>query len=262
MALLAVDNSTDRVNYGSAAILDTMPIASVVLWIYPLDVSNSLREFCSKNLAGAPNGWNIFRTAANGTNYRLQLNRAVSNQQINTGNIMVANLWQYLVFTWNAPSGGPKCYRGTLNAPAVDVSTDTNEGSGAQVDDSASSLTLISRDGTASGALPARFGMLGIWNRNITPREVRELQFAPEPTSGCVLLSFPGEFGTGVQHDRSRKGNNGTVTGATYARAAELDAVFMSKRLLWASRTVGAAAGSIVGKRVLAGQSVHRASYF
>jgi hypothetical protein len=224
MSLLFTDASTNKVDFGSAASLDNLGTATVLMWVYPTSVANALRHVLTKANAGGPNGWALFKTGANGTSWALHRHRATNPQQVILPGV-TANEWQLLGWVFNIPAGNPKAFRGTLASIVSEVTNSPVNGAGTQVDDSASDLDLGARD-TGSDAAPMRVGWVGIWNRELSLGEIRDQQFRPHVTNGCVLFQAPGYAGTGTQPDWSGNGNAGTVTGATVAPHVPLGPLF------------------------------------
>lgn len=227
MALRFVDNSGDQVNFGAPASAATLPIGTVAFWIKPANVSNSLRQIFTKSVTAGPNGWKVFRRGATGTVYAIQVSRSVTHQVVDTGATMTASEWQMVFFMWNVTSGGPKAYRGTLVTPPVEVTTAGNNGSGTQVDDSASDICLGTDDGGTTASIPADIAWAALWNRNLTPSDTEQVFqatrsriFGPVPLNllippGLMLHTFLGEMGANTQIDYSSYANRGTVTTAT-----------------------------------------------
>jgi concanavalin A-like lectin/glucanase superfamily protein len=247
MSLAFTDDSTNQVSFGSAAGLDNIAEGTVLLWVYPTSVANTLREVVSKSASGGPNGWNVFKRGSNGTIWALQASRATAHQFVDvTG--MVANEWQFIAYSWNIASGGPKSYRGTLSAIATDISGTPVNGSGAQADDSAANLCVGARSGAVATCAPMRVGWVAVYNRALTLAEVQSLQFSLRSLSGNQLSCVIGYGGTSTQPDWSGNGNNGSVSGATVAD--HVPVMFRRQGQLYVPYAVAAAGGSALLARL------------
>lgn len=222
MGLLFADNTTDEVIYGSAASLDDLTTPSFLAWIKPTNNSNSFR-----NWGGKGTNLDFFRRGVDGT--RLAVQRVYSGTdpivEIATGNMTTG--WNFVAFTMDWAVSN-KAYWGDLSTVVSDKSANAALSTGTLTSDAASNFTLGSNQGAgANAAAPYNIAWFGVWNRILTLGELKDQQYRPHVTSGCVLFTHLGFNGTTSCPDWSGKVNNGaTVTGATQAAHVPLGRPF------------------------------------
>lgn len=230
MALHFAAAASDRVDCGSAAMLDDRGVGTTLFWVKPDTgvAGNPVQAICGKVGTGFVNV--VMRQ--NGTRLRFDLNRTTADM-ILVADGFLAGRYNFGVVSWDAAltDTDQHLYIGTPNVPAIEpVYLTQTAGSGTQDVDSTGPFLIGNLEPTGTDVTQGNIAWLATYNRQLTLREIHRLQFNPQPAPGCLGDWIPGEFGTGIVHDRSGKGNYGTVTGATYVRAPELDAILMPKR--------------------------------
>ena len=129
---------------------------------------------------------------------------------------MTLNVWNFVAGCEDTGVAG-HVYTGSLTVSAVERAYGVSVlGTGTQFDDSSNSLVVGNKHAaTFNQAFNGRIAFAGIWNRALSLGEIKDQQFYPHKTSGCVLFLHLGFTGTGTQPDWSGNANAGTVTGAT-----------------------------------------------
>jgi hypothetical protein len=221
MALKFDNTTSDHVDHGSDASLDDLTAGSIMIWLWPNDVSNDFEGVCSKTESdGYNDGWSWYKMGADGTRLRFTYARAVSDQDVRmTTSSLSAQTWHCCVVTFNT-AGSPASYVGDLTTKLSDVSDTVTAGSGSKVTDAAHPLRVGSTwDTTNYDPFGGRIALCSIWNTQLTLAQLQIQQYEirrPIVAPGnCVF--FCNYFGTGTQVDWSGNGSNGTVTNATAA---------------------------------------------
>lgn len=228
MSLILGANTSDRDSCGSAAGLDGLTAFTVMLWVY-ITTRTDLRILVSK-INGGTLGW-VWRLQSTSGNSQFLWIRATQNlSYINTGTPFALNTWVCAAATLDqggTASALVKMYFGGLTTTLAAASgySVTQDGSGAYTSADAQNLVCGNSDG-AVAALQGSEAVAMHWNRVLSLGELKQQQFRPHKTSGCILLSHLGYGGTGTQPDYSGSGNNGTVTGATVGAHVPLAAAF------------------------------------
>lgn len=221
MALLFTNGTAQRVNVGSAVILDDLTASSVMAWIYPTSIVANTRIVDK----GAATGFFNLNIAGGGTarlSFFIDYNTTDAGAQ-SADNVLVANIWQCAAATCDG-TNAPKLYWGALNVPmaetAYTAATQTAP-SGGRVTDNTTVMALGSTQTvTAARTFPGVIAWVGVWNRALSPVELIDLQMNPRPTSGCVGSWRLGLKGAALQLDESGYSNHGTiVSGVTYTTA-------------------------------------------
>ncbi len=232
-ALNFVSGSTDRVDYGSAAVFDNIATSTrnsqltAMGWVYATSFADG-RTIVSKFRNGN-SGWVCRLFGATG-DLNFQIFRTVNFTYTTTDAPVATNTWTFVacVADLTATNVG-HIYTGTLTSLVKErsYSGTATAGSGNVTDDSARSLFAGNGDRAAIiDGWPGRVAWVGVWDRALSLGEVRDQQFHPHKTSGNILFSHLGFNGTGAQADWSGFKNNGTVTGATLAPHVPLGAPF------------------------------------
>lgn len=189
---------------------------TVMVWIYQTSTAN-------------PTAW-VFPGGTscqfnpNTTSVLFGIGRATQNLNMVTAfsNLPTfgTNKWSFLAAVWNVTgvNGDQHLYHGDLTTLAAEASAYAIQrvGSGS-VNSSAGLNTLIGNVAGGSQPMAGSIALVAIWNRQLSLAEIRQQQFRPMPTSGCVLLLQLGFNGTGTQPDLSGSTNAVSVTGASVA---------------------------------------------
>lgn len=207
--------NTDYVNYGSNTVVDNIDTKTVIMWLYRTGASTNQGYMDKGGALGT--GWSFWGGGTTG-GMQIQQDRATTGTNYETSTQPVTlNAWTFIAVTYDsAATPVVRMYSGTLTAAASELtafSVSTN-GSGAVSADAANNLAVGNFAGSTF-AFQGRIGFAGLWNRVLTPEEIRAQQFMPHVTSGNVFFSCQGFNGVSTQTDHSGKQNSGTVTGAT-----------------------------------------------
>ena len=143
---------------------------------------------------------------------------------------LTLNAWNYVAISYDE-SAGPLLYFGNLTTIVAQPSYSAGPvvGSGATSSDAIGNLLIGARSFSqaAGSGFQGRIAFGGVWNRVLSLGEIKEQQFHPHVTSGCVLFSHLGYAGAvSTQPDWSGNGNAGTITGATQAAHVPLGLPF------------------------------------
>ena len=212
MALIFTGATSDRVDCGTNAGISDLTTWSYIAWVYPTSLGN-VRLICSKGTSG------VKRFDFNGTTGNIEMLhlRATSSLSYITNDTPLSgtNAWYFVAGTCD--TGGTAgslaaLYTGTLTTTVAQRGVTALDGSGALTAEGGQNFIIGNRT-NADRAWTGKIAMVGAWNRVLTLAELRDLQFSPRKTSGCV--GFWILNGTGTQADWSGSGLPGTVTGAT-----------------------------------------------
>lgn len=213
-----VDNATTHVNVGTGASITDLSAFSVLCWVYPTSVANSVRNIAGKTVTGG--GWELFKRGTNGTIMRLARSRTTTSGQVdsNAGTLTV-NQWQMLGFTYDPSTVGLcKAYRATETTAPADVTDAANTlvGSGSSNTDAATSLKLFASAAPTNG-WPGAIAAIGVWDRILSAGEIADAWHRPWHQLAPVGLWLPGSEGqTGnLVIDHSGHGNHGTYSSST-----------------------------------------------
>jgi hypothetical protein len=225
---LTFNGTSDNVNVGSATILDNLFGASgtgtALLWIYP--TSTNAGTWLSKN-----NGVNLFNNTNTDVQFQIQrgtLGLLTIATQANNATFGI-NKWCCVAASWNVAGvdGDQHTYHGDLTTTIAESAAYSTQrvGSGTPTDTTANNLLIGGRLSGAIG-MNGAVGLCLVWNRQLSLGELKDQQFNPHVTSGCVLYTQLGFNGTSTQPDWSGNGNAGTVTGTTQSAHVPLGSPF------------------------------------
>lgn len=218
--------TSNRVDCGSAAVLDNNTTQTNILWVYPTTL-NDFRQFISKYRGSTSVGW-FFSLSGSGGNIWTYWERATTDLSFISSNTPLATLnkWYFVAATLDQGANDAKMYVGDLTTAPVEVTYGTSQaGSGAYGSDAARALFIGNVDATTPAAsFQGRIAVAGHWNRVMTLAEIQTHWWRPycSNTNGCELFVQLGWAGTGSQGDLSGNANSCTVTGATVADHAPI----------------------------------------
>jgi hypothetical protein len=249
MSLLFSSGADNYVDYGSAAVLDNLSQRTMLAWIYPTSVTTPLAQAIYAKADGTSfSAYRSFYVAGSiGSTIYVDSHRATTILKAESGTVLSNNVWQFVggAVDEAATATDQKLYWGSLSTAVAEVPTYASQqvGSGAFGNDAAFNATL----GNFSATVPqswsrfiGRIAFFAMWNRVLTLNEIRQQQFRPYPTTGCVIFSHLGYNGTGTQANLSGQALNGTVTGATADIHVPLTAPF-GGRAGWRGNATAAA---------------------
>lgn len=251
MALTFGGAISDRVDHGSAASLDDLDPYTYLLWVYPTTLTNN------RGFVGKGNTTKNFKLNGTGGNLQIVVARATTSTSYITNDtpLSTLNKWYCIATSFESAAAAGEVvniYSGDLSTTVAERTYGTStDGSGAVTTDASASLIV---GNNASGtAFQGRIAVCLIWNRKLTLGEIKDQQFHPHKTSGCVLYSICGYNGTGTQADLSGSGNNGTVTGATQSDHVPLGPLFGFDLGYQGNFTAAAAATAYPAPRMMMG---------
>lgn len=220
-------SGTNRVTLANAGNMNDLAAWSIIYWLNPSTPQGQVHR---QDATG------FRRTAINDSNTISSTSgRTTSDDSYDTNNAsLTAGAWAYVAIVYDsAASSGERfnVYKGTLTSLAVELTySATQDGSG--------SVTFtgdINIGNRSSGSDPF-LGTIAIWaqwNRALTLDEVRQQQFRPRVTSGCITFLHMGFGGTSTVRDWSGLGNNGTITGASYSAHPPIGSPFALWKAAW-----------------------------
>lgn len=216
MALLGADNNSNSYLLHTVAPVATETSWTLCLWVYPtsLTLANGFGELAGMIESGglAVLQWFI---RSNGT---LEYWRNYSGTQLrrvsNTGYV-TANTWQFLCLTHGGGNATDvHFYRGTLSALASEATYASGQNSSGTVSTATNTLTIGNLGQDYEFSVPARFGLVAVYDRVLSLAEVQTQQFLPRPIGASLLFAHPGYNGTASVADWSGNGRTGTVGSA------------------------------------------------
>lgn len=219
---LDFSGASDKVNFGSAAVLDALSIgpSTLLMWVFP-DASPPAADgtFVRKSTTGF-----TFNPDSTG-NIQLSITRGTQGLLAQTALANMATYgaskWCCIAATWDSTgaNGDQQLWHGDLATPIAEASAYSGVqrvGSGTVTDTTALDF-LVGNASTNNRLFDGKVGFIAAWSRRLTLEELIAQQFRPHVTSGCVLFCHLGYNGTGTQPDWSGNGNAGTVTGTAVA---------------------------------------------
>jgi hypothetical protein len=225
------------VNCGSGSSLDDLTRGTVLAW-FRCTSSVAENQMISVKGTGAPGFRNFVVNGFAPTSMKLALDigRATTGlQTVSAGAAVTLNQWTCGAGVWDmaATDADQRLYLGTLTARLAEVSSYAIQqvGSGAISTDAAGNYVMGNFAGTEDWSrFVGDIAMQAIWNRPLSLAELVDQQAAPWPSPGCV--GFWVLDGPGIQIDQSPYGNHGTVTGATFSQAIDLDEMLYPPELM------------------------------
>lgn len=219
MSLFFGASTSDKVDCGSAAILDNLPAGANGFTV--LTISKRSADGINKSLVSrdgtTTQGW-IFTCdgAVNGDLRFIVWRPTRTDYQTNIA-CLPLNEWAFAAVTYNeVDTAECAIYYGPLNAPAVEATyVLAQNGSGVAGDDSTFLTWIGNLQRAPTNPFTGDIGIVAIINRRITLAECEDWKNNPRVIAGTILFQRLGENGDGLQLDLSGNGNNGTVTGAT-----------------------------------------------
>ena len=213
-----VDAATTHIDVGTGASITDLVSFSVLCWVYPTSVANTVRNIVGKTVLKG--GWELFKRGTNGTIMRLDRGRLTTAGSVaSVSGTLTVNEWQMIAVTFDDVSLALcKMYRATELSGPVDV-TDaaaTLIGSGAPNTDAATSLKLFTSAAPTNG-WPGAIAAIGVWDRVLSAGQIADAWRRPWHQLAPVGLWLPGSEGqTGnLVIDHSGHGNHGTYSSST-----------------------------------------------
>jgi hypothetical protein len=223
-ALLFTNAATDHVSHGSGATLDDINAGTMLAWVYRTGTTSDRMIYMKGNAAELNRAKYLkVNSSDNGQgagSLQFGMYRATTPMLVEpTGTPVTQDAWTCIATTFDSAGadGDQHIYIGDLDDPLTEPGAYTvrQAGSGTPTSD-AEDAFHIGNEMQVSPlrfSFPGRIALLAYWNRVLTLQELREQQYRPHPTSGCVLFASMTTTPTVV--DESGNGNDGTVSGAT-----------------------------------------------
>lgn len=205
----------DRVNHGSAAILDDMDPVTYILWFNPDNLTASLNFLYGKfNAAGNARAQMFYRSNGRLAYWRSYASATMQRESDNS--FITATTWQMVAVVGNGVTNTDnKIYRGTLTSTVAEATyAVSNSGTGALLSDADGDLFIANNTPTSGLSPDGKIGFVMIVKAALTIDQIRALQIRPTVVANTVLFSTLGYNAVNAP-DWSGNANNGTVTGAT-----------------------------------------------
>lgn len=223
-ALLFTNADTDHVNHGLGSTLANINAGTMLAWVYRTGTTSDRMVYMKGNAAELNRAKylkvNSSDNAQGAGSLQFGMYRATTPMLVEpTGTPVTQDAWVCIAATFDSDGadGDQHVYIGDLDDPLTEPGAYTvrQAGSGTPSDDSADNFHV----GNEMQVSPLRFSfpgsiaLLAYWNRVLSLDELRDQQYRPHPTSGCVLFASMTTTPTVV--DESGNDNDGTVSGAT-----------------------------------------------
>lgn len=220
--LVFTGGGSERVDCGSAAMLDDLATFSMIAWAYPTGTSHAAnRQMVFKGSSSSR--FLALSSAGAGSFVIFSSYSTTSGTARSSNSTYSANAWQVFAGTMDAPGGGtPHLYYSSgptsaLAEPSYAAGPTSPVGT---IGSDASDNLLLGNANTFNRGFPGILGIAAIFNAVLSLANLEAIRQSPRfalTFSSCLGLWKLGEDGTGTQHDLTGNGNNGTVTGATAA---------------------------------------------
>lgn len=209
---------------GAAATLDAT--GSVLLWMRPTSTTDR-QSWCATN---ASSYGGDFRADLAGDNFSFYRERATTAVLMEAAAANFAayanNAWVFFgaVFDTAAAASAQRLFMGSLTLAAAEPSSYATQTAGSGTNTASSSPIVFGNGGVTTREFKGDIAWVGVWNRVLTQNEVRDQQWHPHVTSGCVLFSYYNGFAT--EPDWSGQASNGSPTGTTVVKNAPIRSHF------------------------------------
>lgn len=187
-------------------------------WVYPTTLTAN-RTILSKRSTGVGPSF-VVNTTGSPANLQLGIFRGTTNTNYVTNDTpLVTNEWHCLAVTFNSAAAAGQVvniYVGKQRKNCVESTYGTaTDGSGTNTDTAA--FEIANEVASHTAAFQGLVGPVAVVARELGLSEIIDWQFNPRIVANTRLFIRCGGNGTGLQRDETRRGNDGTVTGATLA---------------------------------------------
>jgi hypothetical protein len=203
-----------------------MTDGTFLVWCYPTD--NTVRQGLVYHIGGGGGTgeyyleWQGQQVAKNFDVARMR------GTQYSLARADAANFANFATSKWNFIAGafdtvnttGNKLLIGDLTHAAAEPSAYTIQRTGSGAASTSNGDCYIGVHSNTTFEFHGEIAFVGVWNRVLSNAEIIQQQWRPRITSGCVLFTFPGLYGTGSQPDFSGNATSGTITGAAASSIA------------------------------------------
>lgn len=227
-------NTTDKVNHGTATVLDNLDPFTVIAWAMSTTIGANGDKIYMKGLGNNTEELAFDSTTVMAVRRGRATAAALATATLTNFAAWGANKWLFLAGTCNTSvSGDNKLFIGDLTTPAAEPSSyggSQTVGSGT-VGNNNGAAAIVGNRSSDNRNWNGRIALVGVWNRLLTQGELWDQQWRPHPTSGNVFFIPFGFNSGGTQFDWSVLGaNNGTITGATVADHVPLPPLYGMER--------------------------------
>lgn len=221
MSLFFGAATSDKVDCGSAAILDNLPSGAngfTVLSIVRRTQNAANLSIVGKDGVYPTNGWLFTSDGTTNGDLRLLVFRSSTITDYMSSTVCLPlNEWAFGAAAFKeSDATRASIYYGTLGGAVAEAAYTTSQnGAGTIGDDSTYNLYLGNIQRTGAHPFKGDEGIIAIVNRRLSLAECEDWKNNPRMIDGTIMFHRPGENGNVTQIDLSGNGNNGTVTGAT-----------------------------------------------
>jgi len=216
--------TSDRVDCGSPAVLDTLDPYTLVCWLYPTSWTSPRRVITKGISENNSRRINLRCTATQGT-LQVGHDRATTDLTYTSGaEVTPLSQWWFLGYSFN--SGGAandlvRLYKGSLTTAVVQLTLGNTDGAGAFNSDAAESF-IIGNSSNNAEAWQGNIAYVSIWNAQLTLAQIDRLRVCTDHLSlaselGATCLGAWRLSELESAPDSSGNANDGTITGATAA---------------------------------------------
>lgn len=230
MSLLFTNAISDRVDNNSTDSLDNLVAGTSLQWIYRTTADTDRFIWCKGRTDLSRAKYLKINSSDSGQgagSLQLGIYRATTPYIVEpTGALVAADVWSCVANVWDTAGvvGDQHFYTGSLTEILTEPGAYTTRtmGTGTVADDSVDLFVTGNQPDLNNLSFAGRIAIHMLWNRGLTLGELRQQQFMPHKTSGCVKFTHYGYNGISTQPDWSGNQNFGTVTGATVAQHVPL----------------------------------------
>src|SRR3990172_172462 len=219
MALKFGAATSDRVDIGTGASLDTLDPWTYMAWVYPTTITSS--RVCGFHKGTSATTRRRFRIDDSSGNLSVFWQRqGVDLSYVANTLPLTINTWHFIAATGNTGASAGNIvhiYKGTLTTLAAEVGYSTKtDGDSPPNGDGANNMAIGNSNNTTlafQGSIACGIYIAG----ELTLVQIRQWQFNPRKLENARWFCHLGFVGTGAQPDWSGNFKAGTVTGATVA---------------------------------------------
>jgi hypothetical protein len=247
---VAFSGSTDRIDFGSAASLDDIPVFTLAAWMKPTSLALTRVLFTKGGSSGKR--FRLFGATSSGSLQFVTAMSATNGSAQTAAATYTINAWQFVAATYDA-SFNAKIYRMALGGAMTDVSGTVVQGTGTIATDAASSMLV---GGDATNPFPGDLAEVFIIPAALNIGQLTALAYGSMPRE-CRL--YAPLFGVPTtEPDYSGNKNNGTLTGSAAGTThPPVRSRFDGLASAWPDRTItGGGATTTAGYRSLLGVGI------
>lgn len=231
-SLAFTSDADSHVNVGSGTSIDDLAAFTIVAWIYPTSLVSDDRGFIWTKGSGAAGAGLQFGINHDGNHVAGSLHLGQLGtpdlDAFSTAAEVTVNTWCFVAATGSIGVTMPKMYEGTLTTTVTEITGGYDgQATGANIDSDAALNGYVGNWSATNMSFPGYVDVVVVWNRILSLGELKDQQFRPHKTSGCVGLWYPGFHGIAAMPDLSGNGNDGAVfTNVSLAQGVPLGPPF------------------------------------